>query len=82
MFPFTGVIAAMAFEGVNKARYVIYYLINYTHSPTVSLTAASCPFFLLQTYFPLLAFRATLPPSHSMSNIVLGALLVNEYTIY
>lgn len=39
--------------------------------PTVSLTADSCPFFLVQTYFPLLALSATLCPRHSMSNIVL-----------
>lgn len=42
--------------------------------PTVSLTAESCPFFFVHTYFPLLALRATLFPRHSMSNIVLTSL--------
>lgn len=46
------------------------------HLPTVSLTAASCPFFLVQTYRPLLARRATRRPRHSMSNMVLAALAV------
>lgn len=38
--------------------------------PVESLTANSCPFFLVQIYFPLFAFSATLWPSHSTENMV------------
>lgn len=39
-----------------------------------SLTARSWPFFLMQMYFPLLAFSATLWPSHSTENMVFADL--------
>lgn len=39
-----------------------------------SQTATSWPFFLVQIYFPLLAFSATLWPSHSTANIVFADL--------
>lgn len=42
--------------------------------PMESLTASSWPFFLVQIYFPLLAFSATLWPSHSTENMVLADL--------
>lgn len=42
--------------------------------PIESLTASSWPFFLVQMYFPLLAFSATLWPSHSTANMVLADL--------
>lgn len=44
------------------------------HPPTESLTAASCPFFLVHTYFPLLACIATRRPSHTILNMVLALL--------
>lgn len=44
------------------------------HPPIESLTAASCPFFLVHTYFPLLACSATRRPSHTISNMVLALL--------
>lgn len=44
------------------------------HPPIESLTAASCPFFLVHTYFPLLACSATCRPSHTISNMVLALL--------
>lgn len=39
-----------------------------------SLTASSWPFFLVQMYFPLLAFSATLWPSHSTENMLFADL--------
>lgn len=39
-----------------------------------SLTASSWPFFLVQMYFPLLAFSATLWLSHSTENMVFAEL--------
>lgn len=41
-----------------------------------SLTATSWPFFLVQMYFPLLAFSATLWPSHSTENMLFADLQV------
>lgn len=42
--------------------------------PGESLTASSWPFFLVQTYFPLLALSATLWLIHSTENMVLADL--------
>lgn len=42
--------------------------------PVESLTASSWPFFLVQMYFPLLAFSATLWPSHSTENMAFADL--------
>lgn len=46
--------------------------------PTESLTASSWPFFLVQMYFPLLAFSATRWPSHSTENMAFADLQVAE----
>lgn len=42
--------------------------------PVESLTASSCPFFLMQMYLSLLAFSATLWLSHSTENMVFADL--------
>lgn len=42
--------------------------------PMESLTATNWPFFLVQMYLPLLAFSATLWPSHSTENMVFADL--------
>lgn len=50
---------------------------NYIHVwviPGESLTASSWPFFLVQTYFPLLALSATLWLIHSTENMALADL--------
>lgn len=59
--------------GIFKQTFELEWL-AWKHLPTASLTAESCPFFFVHTYFPLLALRATLCPRHSMSNIVLTSL--------
>lgn len=44
-----------------------------------SLTASSWPFFLVQMYFPLLAFSATLWPSHSTENMLVADLHITGH---